>query len=123
MAAAAATLMSHTGETEIVTREQLAALPAVVGTDTFKPIAHIELVQTMEKVLRYRGVEIVKEQYALRRDGSRLFGTFDLNYPGLAGTRAAIGFRTANDKTMSIQIVAGMTVFVCDNVVLNGDMR
>jgi hypothetical protein len=119
--AVAATLLSHTGETDIVTREQLAALPAVIGTDTFKPIPHIELVQTMEKVLQRRGVDIVKEQYALRRDGSRLFGTFDLNYPGVAGTRAALGFRTANDKTMSIQIVAGLRVMVCDNLALRGD--
>src|SRR5205823_11029670 len=32
------------------------------------------------------------------------------------------GLRTANDKTMSIQICAGLTVFVCDNLAFRGDL-
>src|SRR5689334_12234469 len=34
----------------------------------------------------------------------------------------AMGLRTSNDKTMSIQICAGLSVFVCDNLVFRGDL-
>jgi hypothetical protein len=33
----------------------------------------------------------------------------------------SIGFRHANDKSLSIQIVAGSRVFCCDNLTLSGD--
>jgi Domain of unknown function (DUF932) len=33
-----------------------------------------------------------------------------------------LGLRTANNKTMSIQLRAGLSVFVCDNLAFRGDM-
>src|SRR5436305_1172204 len=36
--------------------------------------------------------------------------------------RAALGLRTANNKTMTIQLCAGLAVFVCDNLAFRGDM-
>jgi uncharacterized protein DUF932 len=33
-----------------------------------------------------------------------------------------MGIRTSNNKTMSIQICAGLSVFVCDNLVSRGDL-
>ena len=118
---AAATLMAHT-DTNLVTRAQLAALPAVIGTDSFKPVAHIELIETLEKALKRRDINIDREQFAIRADGSRLFGTLDLNLNGIKGSCASLGIRTANDKSMSIQMIAGMRIFVCDNMAFNGDM-
>src|SRR5206468_12309467 len=35
---------------------------------------------------------------------------------------AALGLRTANTATMSLQICAGMSVFVCDNLAFRGDL-
>src|SRR5206468_3078013 len=35
---------------------------------------------------------------------------------------AALGLRTSNDKTMSIQIAIGARVFVCDNLVFSGEL-
>jgi len=123
--------LSH-GKSLLVTREQLAALPEVVGTDSFKPVAHIELVVGLEKVLADRGIQIrtydtgpkagqLAEQFAMSQNGMRLFGTMDLVKNGIAGTCASLGFRTANNKTMSLKMVAGLRVFVCDNMALSGD--
>ena len=68
---------------------------------------------------------IQETQLGVGAKGKKLFGVAKLKYniPGSDedGT-AAIGFRTANDKTMSITIVAGYSVFVCDNLVLRGDL-
>src|SRR5205814_5361777 len=61
------------------------------------------------------------EQFAVRSDGSRMFGTFDLSLERIEGSCASLGCITANDRTMKISIVARMSVFVCDNMVLSGD--
>jgi hypothetical protein len=117
------------GKTQLVTREILRALPVIPSTPTYKPVAHIELIETIEKELNRRNVQIAeganglkKEQFAIGKDGYRLFGTLDLTMNGVEGTCAALGFRASNNKTMPIQMVAGLRVFVCDNMSLRGDM-
>jgi hypothetical protein len=127
MSETAARLSAHKN-TNLVTREQLAALAPVVGTDTFKPIPHIELILSLEQVLSSRGISILqtnagvnREQFAMSKDGSRLFGVIDLAKNGIDGTTASLGLRTANNRSMSLQMIAGATVFVCDNMVFSGD--
>ena len=115
-----ATLVSHKSTT-LVSRDQLRTIPQPVSTATFKPVPHIELVETMEKVLNQRNINVQGEQFAIRADGSRLFGTFDLSLNGVPDSCAALGFRQANDRSMALQMVAGLRVFVCDNLCLNGD--
>lgn len=116
-----ATLISMV-DTAVITRTQLAALPPVVGTSTFKPIPHIDLVETLSKVLSARSITIEREQFAINQSGTRLFGTFDLSLNGIVGSCASLGLRTANDRTMAIQMIAGLRIFVCDNLAFNGDM-
>ncbi len=114
-------LMSHV-DTDLVTREQLAVIPAPEPTATWRPIPHIELVETLERVLQANQIAIREERFALRRDGSTLFGVLQLAYEDTPDGEAAIGLRTSNDKTMSIQICARLSVFVCDNLVFRGDL-
>ena len=114
-------LMSHV-DTDLVTREQLALVQTPPPTASFKPVPHLELVETLEQVLRRNQITIRKEQYALRRDGSTLFAVLQLAYEDTEDGMAALGLRTANNRTMSIQICAGLSVFVCDNMVFRGDL-
>src|SRR5271157_2970662 len=120
MAEAGSVLSAHINA-NLVTREQLAALPAVIGTDSFKPVAHIELIQSLESKLNDRGIQVTKEQFAMGRGGDILFGTMDLTLNGIGGTCASLGLRTANDRTMALQMIAGLRVFVCDNMAFSGD--
>jgi hypothetical protein len=85
-------------------------------------VPHIELVETLESALAVSHIAIRKEQFALRRDGSTLFGVLQLVYEDTPDGTAALGLRTANNRTMSIQICAGLSVFVCDNMVFRGDL-
>jgi hypothetical protein len=115
------TLMAHAGASKI-TRQELALIPAVEETDTFKPIAHSLLIDQLEEALSFRHIQIVRDEYAVSKDGMRLFGLLELNaeYEDL---RFAIGLRNANDKSMRLGMVAGYRVFVCDNMALNGDFK
>ena len=116
-----ATLMSHV-DTDLVSRAQLQALATPDPTATFKPIPHFELVDMLDRTLNHSGMHITREEYAVRRDGSVLFGVLQLAYGENADGIAALGLRTGNNKTMSLQICAGLSVFVCDNLVFRGDM-
>jgi hypothetical protein len=116
-----ATLMSHV-DTDLVTREQLALIQTPDATRSFKPVPHIELISTLEDVLRENQIATRKEQFALRRDGSTLFAVLQLAHAETADGTAALGLRTSNNRTMSIQICAGLSVFVCDNMVFRGDL-
>jgi len=109
-------------DTDLVTREQLALVETPDATRSFKPVPHIELIDTLEHVLRLNQITIRNEQFALRRDGATLFGVLQLAYQDTLDGMAALGLRTSNNRTMSIQICAGLSVFVCDNMVFRGDL-
>src|SRR5436853_3033025 len=114
-------LLSHI-DTDLVTREQLALVETPDATRSFKPVPHIELINTLDEVLGQNNITIRKEQFALRRDGATLFGLLQLGYQDTPDGMAALGLRTSNNRTMSIQICAGLSVFVCDNMVFRGDL-
>jgi len=116
-----ATLVSHV-DTDIVTRDELRAVATPEATTTFRPIPHVELVEMLDRVLLAQNMRIEEEKFALRRDGSVLFGVLHLAYGETGDGIAALGLRTANNKTMSLQICAGLSVFVCDNLAFRGDM-
>jgi hypothetical protein len=114
-------LMSHV-DTDLVTRDQLRLIVPPEQTATFHPIPHGDLVEQLDLVLAKNQIYIREEQFAVRRDGSVLFGVFELEYGDCPEGRAALGLRTSNNKTMAIQICAGLSVFVCDNLAFRGDM-
>jgi hypothetical protein len=111
--------MLHAGA-QAVTRSELALIPTPAGSRSHKPIPHIELVDSLLDLLDDRGLRVKREQYGVRHDGLQLFGAFDLE-GGHDGRCAMMGFRQANDKSISVQLVAGARVFVCDNMSLSGD--
>jgi len=114
--------LSH-HDSELVTYEQLSTYAAPDPTRTWKPITHLELVDTLKGALSEFGHTIDREQFAVARNGKRLFATFDLaNLIGDGAQGLSIGLRHGNDKSLSVQIVGGCKVFVCDNMVFSGDM-
>jgi Domain of unknown function (DUF932) len=116
-----AQLLSHV-DTDLVTRDQLALIPAPQPTATWHPIPHIQLIETLQQALWDNRIDIREEKFALRGDGSTLFGVLQLAYQDTKDGQAAMGIRTSNDKSMSVQICAGLSVFVCDNLVFRGDL-
>src|SRR5262245_46319167 len=113
--------LSHSAS-DLVTRSELAAIPVPPATASWKPIAHGELVQAIERQLLVRGIRIEKEQYAIQRQGARLFAVLDLAIESVAGATAAIGIRTSNDRSMALEVAVGAKVFVCDNLAFSGDL-
>jgi len=115
------TLMAHTG-TELLTRDQLVEILPPEPTDTHKPIAHIDLVNSLLETLSFRHINVVKDEYAVSPDGMKLFGVMDLETMG-DGYRFSLGLRNANDKSMRLGLVVGVRILVCDNMAFSGDFQ
>jgi hypothetical protein len=112
-------LVAHSGA-EYIDREGLRALETPPATDTWTPIPHYDLVTALEGQLKARGISIVKEQFAVQK--AKLFGVIDTDYQVTEEGGAAIGIRTANDKSLALQLAIGYRVFICDNMAFHGDL-
>lgn len=122
-------LALHRGSVR-VTRAQLTALPApaVLGP-IHRPVPHVELVEMVETRAAAIGLRLAREEYGIQDDGALLFGTMDFeesNFSRLSRALpdhgVALGLRSSNAKQFAITLVAGQRVFVCDNLVLSGDL-
>jgi hypothetical protein len=118
---ATATLMTHCGA-QRVTRADLQRVEPPGRTPTWMPIKHSVLVDTLHGALTQRGLQVRREQYAVQKQGAVLFGTLDLDWYDTGISAAAIGLRTANDKSMALQLAVGMRIVVCDNLAFAGDL-
>jgi len=114
-----ATLLAHAGAQKL-TRAELATIPTPEGTATHRPVPHAELVSALVETLGFRNIAPVREEYAVSRDGMKMFGVLDLETT-FDGCRFSIGVRNSNDKSMRLAMTAGYRVFVCDNMAFNGD--
>ena len=98
MSESQAVLLSHTGK---LTREQLALVPTPPGTATHRPIPHHEVVAALVDTLGLRHIAPVREEYAVSKDGMKMFGIVELETT-FQGCRFAIGIRNAHDKSMRL---------------------
>src|ERR1700756_1615579 len=110
-------LLSQTGK---LTRQELALVPAPLGTATHKVIPHHEVINALVDTLSLRHIAPVREEYAVSKDGMKMFGIMELETT-FHGCRFAIGIRNAHDKSMRLAMTCGYRVFVCDNMAFSGD--
>lgn len=64
------TLCSQTG---VLTRQELALVPYPASTLTHKVVPHHEVVQALVETLGFRHIAPVREQYAVSKDGMKLY--------------------------------------------------
>src|ERR1035441_4848315 len=85
--------------TEKLTRQQLALVPTPLGTATHRPVPHAEIVEALIETLGFRHIGVVKDEFAISKDGMKMFGVLDLD-TGTHGCQFSIGVRNAPDKSM-----------------------
>lgn len=105
------------------TRQELATLHTPPPTATWRPVPHSELISALMDGLQNQGVAIARDEYAtMGHQDAKLFGMMDLRISDLdtPDYTMALGLRGANDKSMSIQVIAAARVFVCDNMAFSG---
>jgi len=117
-----ARLLAHSKGAQFVSRDDLVQYVPPPATESWKPVSHNELATTLIQVMESRSLFIEQEQYVVDKNGARMFGTFDLQWQKMEEFTAALGFRHAVDRSMSIQIAVGLRVFVCSNLSFSGEM-
>lgn len=113
--------LATTRGTRIVDHDILASLPDPVSKGAHhKPIRHDVLVQAIQEETASRGLHITKATYAITPQGEKFFGVFTFGRED-AEKAWSLGIRNSVDRTLAIRGVAGLRVFVCDNMVLSGE--
>ena len=90
--------------------------------NTYVPVSHYDLAINVgsigEKVI---DKELHSKRFGLARKGQHMFATYtyknDEDEVGMS-----IGFRNSYDKSMSIGVCVGAKVFVCENLMMTGEV-
>src|SRR5689334_17555017 len=110
-------LMSYAGK---LSRNELALVPTPQATATHKPIPHSEVINSLIETLGFRHISVVRDEYAVSKDGMKMFGVIELDQ-GMHGARFALGVRNSHDKSFRLAVTVGYRVFVCENLAFSGD--
>jgi hypothetical protein len=116
---ASSTLLSYAGKLK---RDELALVPTPQATATHRPVPHGEVVNALVETLGFRHIGVHKEEYAVSKDGMKMFGLMELETT-FNGCRFAIGIRNSHDKSMRLAMTVGYRVFVCENMAFKGDFE
>ena len=85
-------------------------------------LPHAEVVEALIETLGFRHIGVVKDEYAVSKDGMKLFGVLDLD-TGMHGCRFSIGIRNSHDKSMRLAMTVGYRVFVCENMAFHDEFQ
>ena len=108
------------GGGQIVDRQTVALVDTPIGTESWKPVPHIEVIEAVTQVVKAHKWEITEEQFGLARDGQKLFGVMKINKTSSMDWTRCIGLRNSHDKSFSVGLTAGISVMVCSNMAFGG---
>ena len=113
-------LVLHCGARD-VSRDELDLMDPPPATDTWFPIKHSEVLDTVLGTLDSTGFRVVKQSLAIARQGNRFFGTLDLDSQLVEGVSLAVGIRSSTDKSFPLGFACGSRTFVCDNLAFSAE--
>jgi hypothetical protein len=105
--------------------EQVSAVRTPEPTASWQPIPHDQLIRQVETALEATNLRIGTTAHSLTRDGMRYFGLMEV-HNGQADSNDycwVLGLRNSHDKTFPAGIVAGASVFVCDNLSFSDEVK
>lgn len=115
-------LILHRGA-QAATRHDLEAVKLPRATESYCPVPHTALVDLLVQIgeAYLHDFSLKKSQFGLTKNGQQLFGVHTY-HNGSTDLGLSIGFRNSYDKSLSVGIAVGASVFVCDNLALTGDI-
>ena len=108
---------------ERVSEEHVRSIETPKDTVSYKAVPYGAIIDSISDRIESSPWTIKKAEYALGRKGLQLFGvmtlaprTYGLDNAALDDIAPSIGFRSSHDKSISVGLVTGASVFVCDNM-------
>jgi hypothetical protein len=116
-------LVLHCGAAA-VELDQVSSVKTPRATSTWQPIPHHQLIQTVQRTLATTNLTIGTQAHSLTHDGSRYFGLMEIHGRKTSSDYCwVLGLRNSHDKMFPAGIVAGASVFVCDNLSFSGEVK
>ena len=106
-----------------VERAALSGVILPAQTETHTPIAHDYLADLIQDRLNESGLKVINEGFVLARSGADMFGLFEVGSKADEEFGTVVGFRNSHVKKLSAGLVVGRGVFVCDNLMFNGEIK
>ena len=114
--------MNHCGAGRVSLLE-LQQIETPEQTDTYMPVGHDWLaLQVKEIGTSYLG-ECIDSQYSVNHSGAQMFGVHKFQSDLSKDMCITLGFRNSHDFSMSVGLVGGANVFVCDNMAFYGQEK
>jgi hypothetical protein len=116
-------LILHCGA-RLATLDEVASVRTPPSTATWQPIPHATLIQTIERTLAASNLRLGSVAHSLDAEGNRYFGLMEIMGRSASQDYCwVLGLRNSHDKTFPAGIVAGATVFCCDNLSFSGEVK
>ncbi len=119
-------LMYNNMTDDLVTREGLSQLmtPQPRGAH-HRPYPFAQFVEQVTDSIEATGNVITEEEYAVTKDGNRLFGLLAVQPQKIqvpANWRLLLGLRGSHDQAFARALTIGSQVMVCSNLCFHGDL-
>ena len=101
------------------TLKDVLAVETPPSTDSYCAVPYGRLIESVREHVEKIG-PVTHESWELAREGKQLFGTMRVD-SGHKDHGLAIGIRSSHDKSLSVGIATGASVFVCSNLCFSGD--
>jgi hypothetical protein len=108
---------------QIVSRDALDLIPTPDPTNSYVPVSHFDLtgrVKAISEVI-LKDYTLIGEKYCVARQGNQLFALMDFKTDD-SETALSVAYRNSYDRSMSIGIAVGAQVFICENLMISGDI-
>ena len=104
------------------TELELLRVPIPEQTDSYSPVAHRDVILEIQEQLDRKNLIVSNKDYRFARDGQKLIGYFDINN-GDPDMGFRFGFKNSYDKSMSLGMTAGSSIWICSNGMMSGDIQ
>lgn len=118
-------LLSH--NSEVIDYDGLREIQTPEPTQTWTPIPHVELLDSVKREVTGSGLKIVEESLAISQAkngayGDRFFGLLQMESEIKDEFSVSIGIRNAHDRTLVAGLCVGSRVFVCSNLAFSAEI-
>lgn len=104
------------------TEAEIFRVPIPHKTDSYSPVAHQDVVNEVHENLDKLGLNVKDKKYRANKKGTQVIGNFDVE-SGDSDFDFRLAFRNSYDKSMSLAFVAGVSVMICSNGMIAGEMQ
>ena len=110
-----------------VTMDELSNIALPNKTHTYVPVSHVDFIRNTKDIANrvLDKHQLHKEQYGIAKDGKQMFGTLTYKeafHDDPQEIGLSIGLRNSYDKSMSLGLCSGASVFVCENLMMTGEI-